>query len=86
MKQHNLFSLVYLLSLKGFYVNLILISSSTILNIIKLKDSYISSNIERNLYLEKLEIYKKSKIKYDTFYTQYQIVSGLLKDLDGMKL
>lgn len=51
-------------------------------DIIKLKDSYISSNIERNLYLEKLEIYKKSKIKYDTFYTQYQIVSGLLKDLD----
>lgn len=51
-------------------------------DIIKLKDSYISSNIERSLYLEKLEIYKKSKIKYDTFYTQYQIVSGLLKDLD----
>ena len=52
--------------------------------IIQLKDSYISHNIERNLYLEKLDIYNKSKQKYDVLYSQYVIVTGLLKDLDAI--
>lgn len=52
--------------------------------IIKLKDSYISYNIERNLYLEKLDIYNKSKEKYETLRSQYLIVNNLLKDLEAI--
>lgn len=54
--------------------------------LVELKDSYIKLSTEKDIYIQRLDIYNTSKVKYNSFVTQLDIVSELLKKLDAITL